>query len=171
MLDFTATPLRPTKSPADIAATSPRNTKTRVANRSPTSLRASEIWALVRKEKNAPSYQYSLSVERISVFTYRLHSDYPPSLHAIRKTRWDAGISNIHRAHFGSLRLSGRCFHRQLLVFGYLWWQVHRLTDLGESWFLLLFLQLNANLKIQVVFLFSVCHSFNRKVYMMWFRL
>ena len=46
MFDFTATPTRPAKSPGDVAATSPRPTETRVANRSPTSLHASEIGAL-----------------------------------------------------------------------------------------------------------------------------
>ena len=45
MFDFTATPSRPAKSPGDVAATSPRPTETRVANRSPTSLHASEIGA------------------------------------------------------------------------------------------------------------------------------
>ena len=46
MFDFTATPSRPAKSQGDVAATSPPHTETRVANRSPTSLHASEIWAL-----------------------------------------------------------------------------------------------------------------------------
>ena len=47
MFDFTATPSRPAKSPGDVASTSPRPTETRVANRSPTSVHASEIGALV----------------------------------------------------------------------------------------------------------------------------
>ena len=46
MFDFTATPSRPVKPPGDIAATSPRPTETRVANRTPTSFHASEIGAL-----------------------------------------------------------------------------------------------------------------------------
>ena len=46
MFDFTATPSRPAKPPGDVAATSPRPTETPVANRSPTSLHASEIGAL-----------------------------------------------------------------------------------------------------------------------------
>ena len=45
MFDFTATPSRPAKSPGGVALTSPRPTETRVANRSPTSLHASEIGA------------------------------------------------------------------------------------------------------------------------------
>ena len=45
MLDFTATPLRPAKSPGDVMATSLRPTETQVTARSPTSLQASEIGA------------------------------------------------------------------------------------------------------------------------------
>ena len=51
MFDFTANPSRPAKSPGDVAAMSPRPTETRVANRSPTSLHASEIGALSNPEQ------------------------------------------------------------------------------------------------------------------------
>ena len=60
MFDFTATPSRPAKSPGDVAATSPRPTETRVANRSPTSLHASEIGALESRhilKENTVAYE------------------------------------------------------------------------------------------------------------------